>query len=796
MSTRTSARTRLIAGCVSLAVLALVALASIATVLPPEPARDTADTSRFVAARAIADVRAVGSEVHVAGSAAAESVREYIVGTLADLGYAPEVREGIGATSNLGGPAMAHTHNITVHMPGSASTGRLIVMAHYDSVQISYGANDDGSGVATLLEIARVLAAAEPLRNDVVLLFTDAEEACLCGAESFVHSDPLGADGGVVLNFEARGGAGPSVMFETGQGNADLVAQYAAAAPYPVATSMAVEVYRILPNDTDFTPFRESGRFTGLNSAYIDGVAVYHSPQDRPERVNLGTLQQHGDNALALTQQLGNADLGPLAVPAAHDATYFPVLGMLVQYPGTMVWPWAILAALSVIVAGWLLVRRSIAGPGRLAVGAALMLVPLVVAAVVAQLFWVLLVALRPGYQTMIDPWQPSWFRLAVCALAALVVVGWYAAWRRRVGASALQFGALVWLAGLGITTAALIPGGSYLVALPALAGGLATIVTVAVRLPWIDTVAHLLAATVAVVILVPTVLLFFPALGLATGAAAALFVALLVFAALPILELLHPAPAASRLQHSGGAPSAGPAVSREGDPRTARRRAVIPSAITAALAVALSVIGLAVDEFDEDHPLPTQLMYAMDADSGAAWWASEQDSADGWLAQYVTASTDLSQSFPILDGTLLTGPAEPAALRAPVVSVEHVGGAGDGTTTFDFKVQPQRSVRLLEVSSPDATVVRATVEAGAVSRDVPLSDGPFDLLFHAPPADGVTIRFTLQGSSGATFRVLDGSDGLADLPGFVPRPPDVGVKGSHTSELLLVATSVRVGPR
>ena len=45
---------------------------------------------------------------------------------------------------------------------------------------------------------------------------------------------------------------------------------------------MAVEVYRILPNDTDFTEFRESGRFTGLNSAYIDGSAVYHSPEDRP----------------------------------------------------------------------------------------------------------------------------------------------------------------------------------------------------------------------------------------------------------------------------------------------------------------------------------------------------------------------------------------------------------------------------------------------------------------------------------------------------------------------------------
>src|SRR5699024_4173781 len=107
---------------------------------------------------------------------------------------------------------------------------------HYDSVQVSYGANDDGSGVATLLETARALQHGPQPRNDIVLLFTDAEEACLCGAEAFVNSDPLAATGGVVLNFESRGSSGPAIMFETAAGNANLIAQYAAAVPYPVAT--------------------------------------------------------------------------------------------------------------------------------------------------------------------------------------------------------------------------------------------------------------------------------------------------------------------------------------------------------------------------------------------------------------------------------------------------------------------------------------------------------------------------------------------------------------------------------
>ena len=130
----------------------------------------------------------------------------------------------------------------------------------------------------------RALTAGPQLRNDVVVVLTDAEEACLCGAEAFAASHPLAASGGVVLNFEARGTTGPPIMFETSRGNADLAGVFAEAAPHPVATSFAVEVYRALPNDTDFSVLLADGGFTGLNTAYIDGAAAYHTPQDRPER--------------------------------------------------------------------------------------------------------------------------------------------------------------------------------------------------------------------------------------------------------------------------------------------------------------------------------------------------------------------------------------------------------------------------------------------------------------------------------------------------------------------------------
>lgn len=741
----------------SLLVLVALTVVSLWTVWPPAPAPADAPAGEFSAQRAFEHVQTIGQEVHPAGSDAAGDVRDHIVDTLTDLGLEPEVVDGVGATGALGsGYGLAAVQNVVAVLPGTDSTGRLFLVAHYDSVQVSYGANDDGAGTATLLETVRALREGPALKNDVVLVFTDAEEACLCGAEAFVHDDPLGADGGVVLNVEARGASGPAIMFETSRGNAALVDVYSTV-PHPVGSSMAVEVYRILPNDTDFTPFREQDRFTGLNSAYIDGSAVYHSPEDRPEYMDLASLQHHGSNALALARHLGNDDLAALSVPSADDATYFPVLGELARYPGWLVWPVAILAALAVVALGWLSVRAGLLRGRRLVAGFAWGLAPIALAAVVAQLFWMLLVALRPGYGEMLDPWQPWWFRAALMALVATVLMLWFGALRGRLGAPALVIGALGWLAVLGLVLAAVTPGGSYLAALPALAGGVGGIV--ALRLG--DTgkvVTATVVGAVAVVVLAPIVLLFLPALGLATGAAPALFAVLLGLAVLPVVDRLVP---------SG-------------------RRALLPALVAGAVAVVCVGAGLVVDRFDEKHPLPTQLMYALDADTGQARWVSSEVSPSDWTSQFVSEHQDVHATFPLLGTGVWTGGAEAADLPAPEVTTDSDTTAG-GVRTLELTITPQRQVRLVSLTMADAGVQSAEVEG----RDVPVSDGTFAVVFNAPPADGVHVTLTLSGDQDAVLQVADGSDGLEELPGFAPRPPGVGIEGSHTSELVLVGTAV-----
>jgi hypothetical protein len=788
-------RTRTVTGLIALAGLAALTVVSLWSLAPPSPRDAQAPPDDFSAARAYGHVEHIGSQVHVAGSDGATDVRNYITTTLTTIGLQTEVQDAIGAENALGGFQMARVRNVVALLPGESSTGRVIMVAHYDSVQVSYGANDDGAGVSTLLETARALAAGPKPRNDIVFVFTEAEEACLCGAEAFVSQHRYAADGGVALNFESSGSSGPVITFETSTGNAGVIGVYGRSVPHPVATSFAVEVYRLLSYDTDFTPFLEHYGFTGLNAAYIDGSATYHTPEDRPSYMDIASLQDHGDNALALARAFGGADLAALSRPSAYDSSYFPAFGLLVRYPGWLVWPLAALALLAVAGFGVLARRRALLTWPRAAAGFGLALVPLLLAPVLTQLLWYLVTLVRPAYLEMLDPWRPGWYRAAVVALVATVVLAWYGLLRRRFGGWILAFGGLAWMAVLGVVFAAVVPGGSYLVALPALAGGIAATVSLLVSRPALRLLAVTLGAAVAVLLLAPTVQMFFPALGMETAGATAFFAALLGVALLPVLEYVYPPQPSIPVQ---AAPSTVESLGAVQPSTSDKKRVVVvsghrrwgatPAVLAAALTVVYLGIGLGVDRFDAVHPTRTQLMYALDADTGQARWLSGESKPSPWTSRYVGALENVAEAFPILvrpaNPELHTGPAQAASLTAPAVTVAS-DVTVDGQRTLNLVAESRRPVRLIYLGV-DVKVVKAIV----AGREIPVDpDAPFAVIFHAPPPGGLSVRLTLDQAAGPVkVRVMDGSDGLAELPGFQPRPAGVGVAGSHESELVVVA--------
>jgi hypothetical protein len=770
-------RPRRSAGLILVALLLGLTGWSVAALQPPDPAPADAPATEFSAARALEHVQEIASGVHVPGSAASGVVVDGLVETLTGLGLDTRVQNAVGAVRTPSGETrMARVRNVVGYLPGTESIGRLFLTAHHDSVGTGPGAADDAAGVAAVLEVVRALSTGPRLRNDVVVVFTDAEEACACGADAFAAAHPLASAGGVVLNLEARGTGGPPIMFETSAGNAGLAEAYATAVAHPVASSFAVEVYRVLPNFTDFGVLVADGDFTGLNTAFIDGAAAYHTPQDVPERLDRGSLQALGDNTLAVARELGSRDLTALASPGAGDATYFPVLGQLVRYPGALVWPLAggALAAVGLLVL--VVHRRGSSSLRRTTAGTLLATVPLVLAPLAAQGLWALLVAVRPGYGQLLDPWRPGWFRVAAVALVAGVVLCWYAVLRRRVGAVPLAAGALVWLAVLATVMAAVAPGGSYLTVWPALAGALAGLLAAVTSSPAVRIVTALFAGAVAVVVLAPTVALFFPALGLSAAAAPSAVVTLLLLALLPALDLLFPDPERAAVRGSWLPVAAVPVAAL-------------------VMAVAGTLVGLSVDRFDADHPVPSRLAYVLDHDTGQATWVSTESSLGAYTAEYVGSRFELPVEYPYLGGPVWSGRAAPADLPAAgveTVSDTVVGGRREVTVS----VSPQRpEVRMVTL---DLRVVGGTVVTGRVAgRAVPEEELGRDrawIVFHAPPEGGLRATFGVEGAGAVDLRVIEASDGLEGLPGHEPRPDGVDAAGSHSADLVLVAATTALG--
>lgn len=225
---------------------------------------EAAPAEAFSAGRAMRTVREIAQRPHPVGTAEHDRVRDYLVGQLRKLGLDTEVQTGVGrvpAAVEREVLSMGQVANIIARLPGTQSTGTVFLTAHYDSVPSGPGANDDGVGVAAVLETVRALrASAQPLRNDVVVLLTDGEEMGLLGAEAFVTAGKDGRDTGVVLNHEARGAGGPLLLWRTSRPDGTLIRTVADAAPHPDTDSVLTMVATArTASSTDYSAFDPSG---------------------------------------------------------------------------------------------------------------------------------------------------------------------------------------------------------------------------------------------------------------------------------------------------------------------------------------------------------------------------------------------------------------------------------------------------------------------------------------------------------------------------------------------------------
>ena len=325
---------------ISLFVIAITVYFSFYSLMPSSKIEKTSSLTEFSANKALVQLKEISKNPHFTGSTAHETVRNYLVSELEKLGLQVEIQQQMAVNKKW--RAATNTKNILARIKGSGSGKALLLLSHYDSnPHSSLGASDAGSGVVVILEGVRAfLAKKEIPKNDIIICISDAEELGLLGANAFVNHHPWAKEVGLVLNFEARGSGGPSYMLmETNGGNKKLIEAFQQAkTPYPVASSLMYSIYKMLPNDTDLTVFREDANIDGYNFAFIDDHFDYHTVQDSYERMDMNTFNHQTSYLIATLNYFANSDLNNLKSESDYVYFNFPYIG-LVFYPFSWVIP-------------------------------------------------------------------------------------------------------------------------------------------------------------------------------------------------------------------------------------------------------------------------------------------------------------------------------------------------------------------------------------------------------------------------------------------------------------------------
>ncbi|MDX1932199.1 MAG: M28 family peptidase [Capsulimonadales bacterium] len=690
------------------AVLLSLLLLTLFLMSPPRAQSDSAAADRFSATRAMETVRALAQVPHPPGTREHDRVRDEIVARFRALGCETQVQKSIVVRDFDYCLKAATTENIIAYLPGYRDSDRLLLLtAHYDSHGIGPGAGDDAAGVAALRETARALLNDSPSDIPVAFLITDAEEQGLLGARAFVENaarfengrfDPRKRDI-IALNFEGRGAGGPVFMFETGNGNRSLI-DALAATPRPSANSLMYALYRLLPNDTDLTVLKQAG-MRGMNFAFADRWAHYHTALDRPEGLDPRSLQHHGEYAVSLVRRLRND--WPRA--GAEDAIYFDLFGrVLIRYPTYVSYLLALIGVGLYAEAFRRRKGRNSVPPG-FTVGIGVFFLTLVLGGLLGYLVTLAMTPFRQGtpYE---DTHAPRWFEGAFFCLVFGAILAVWLPLLRRHSTIGLSLGALLgWLLLLIVTTL-LLPGASYLFFWP--------LFFVLPALLWRDT-------PPAPVILgaIPTVILYTPiwhglALMLGFGNPPALGVTL-AFVFAPLLPTL---------------------------------RAVVGLHVLSPVAFAVcGVLLFVVGGVRSNGPRTNTLFFAQDTDSNAAFWATHEEKDDRWLSEFLGGSAERREGryfYPWLEKPLRTASAPPQTL--PPLSVTRNGDT--------LTVRSARSPQEIILSS-DRPIRRATV----AGRTFDLRNRPFCLRFLAPPDDRVTL--TVEAEPDTLFTLTEYTFGL-----------------------------------
>jgi len=730
---------------------------------PPAAKGADAPADEFSSARARSLLqKLVGDGVpHPVGSAQSAVVRARIVSELTQLGYQPQVRGGFACDAY---GTCAEVKNVVARLNGQEAGPAVMVAAHYDSVPAGPGASDDGVGAASVLEIARALKMSAPPRHPVIFLLDEGEEAGLLGAAAFVRDDPWAKDVRAAVNMDNRGTSGPSAMFETGSANGWLMRMYARAVQHPDATSIFYAVYKLLPNDTDFTVFKRAG-YQGFNFAFIGDVAHYHTSLDDFANASANSIQQEGGSALTTLRALANSNL---QFGGDSEAVFFDLFGWkTIWWPAQKTIYFVALSLALLVIEIVILLRCEQMRMKNFLWG----VVGWPVMIIASGIFGGILYFLLRAAGALSTPWvaHPAPMLIAFWALGFLVATTLGLTFWRFAGFWGLWSGVWIWWVMAAVVLGLLAPAYSYIFVVPALAAGVCGLAIIFERGDggFAGAVATIVPAIVAAAIAIEAIWFLYDALG---------GISLIVIAVLVALISTPVAPLA-------GTVSAG-------------KRWLVPGALLGAVIIGTGV-ALFLPSFSANSPESLDLEYFQNADRGKTYWMANP--ASGRLPRsLINAGNFSNQRLPVYpwgSKGAFAADAPMLNLASPVLTVRSASSSG-GKWRYDVLLRSPRGAPAISLAfPPDAGVESVSMQGQVIPELAPrllrYTQGWRMYTCTGLSAEGVEMQFTLTSAKPVQLFLLDESFGLPPQGALLQRARPATAVPIQDGDATLVARHV-----
>ena len=723
--------------------------------------------SAFSTSKALEHVKQISQKPHGVGFEGHKEVRNYIVSVLEKMGLETSLQEGYTAGD---GGNLSKAVNILARIKGTESDKALLLLSHYDSSpHSSLGASDAGSGVATILEGLRVfLSENSNPKNDIIILISDAEELGLNGADLFVKEHPWRKDVGLVLNFEARGSGGPSYMLiETNRGNAKLIEEFTKANPsYPVANSLAYSIYKMLPNDTDLTVFREDGDIEGFNFAFIDDHYDYHTVRDNYERLDRNTLAHQGTYLVPLLKHFSTTDLTNLK--SLNDYIYFNVpFFKLVSYPFEWIWVMfglATLVFIAFLIYGFTKKKLVLLDVLK---GFIPPFIIIAINVVIGYYSWSVLKWMYPGYQDILQGFTYNGYTYITAFVFLSLGISFYCyrGFKKIKIASLLIAPITIWLV-ICAAVAIYLPGASFFI-IPVFALLASFWVLLNQEVP--SSLLLVFLALPAIFIFTPFLKMFPVGLGLKMMVASTLLTSLMFFLLLPVFAFF-------------------------------RRKGTI-AVLTYIVFFGCMIVAHFNSGWSPENSKPTSLLYVYDADNQSAMWATYENSLSKWTAQYLGENKSSPER---LGNTTITSKYSSAftyVSDAPKKEIRAMQIEKTRDTIIDDKryldicITPQRSVNRLELYTNEIAIAKASVN-GVVLSDYYLKNRRRGKLITHFASDNMYTDIELVFPKNETLEltIYEASNDLLTNSQFsIPQRPDDNIPMPFVlNDAILVTKTVR----